>query len=205
MARLIDQASSLDSICNFLPQISVNTTSKVLDSLQPLQATSSSSASLPRSTSSLSSMLHELSKASNLITTTSDELSSGVTSNNKPVLFKLDDLAEDVPSQLQPLPNHQYPHQPPQLQMHSSTSFKELCELLSIKKVSSGSKIAADMPSHTQLTKLKLLTPPLMPTDESKSALKPSRTSMRLFQKRNIKKEVIYIHFLLFILQFNCY
>lgn len=193
MARLIDQASSLESLCNFLPQISVNTTTKVLDSLQPSAA---SSTSLPRSNSSFSSVLNELSKASNLITTPDDF--SSCNAANKPVLFKLEDLAEDISSQLQqPLANHNHTnyHQPP-LQMHSSTSFKELCELLSIKKVSSGSKLVSDASNHSQLTKLKLVPSPLTSSEESKLTLKPSRTSMRLFQKRNIKKEVKK-HFLL--------
>ena len=79
--------------------------------------------------------------------------------------------------------------------MHPSASFKELCELLSIKKTSPSVNVAASGKgkSHNQLVKLKLLTPPMTPTEiesTNKSAMKPARTSMRLFQKRNIKKEV---------------
>lgn len=74
----------------------------------------------------------------------------------KPVIFKFDDIDQS--------------------QMHSS--FKELCDLLSIKTVNKGSNDG----------KLKVLTPPLTPTEH----LKPSRTSMRLVHKRNIKKEIDY-------------
>lgn len=184
MARLIDQASSLDSICNYLPQISVNTTSKVLDNLTTSyhhhhqNANTTGLIGKTHSSSSLSSMLFELSKASQ-----GDPGSEVMNSTN---LYKLEDTATEQLIQQQGG------------FMHPSASFKELCELLSIKKSPSVNVSAAGKgKNHNQLVKLKLLTPPLTPTEiesantaNNKSAMKPARTSMRLFQKRNIKKEV---------------
>lgn len=131
-------------------------------------------------------MLFELSKASQ-----GESSASGNEVMNSMNLYKLEDTATEQLIQQQGG------------FMHPSASFKELCELLSIKKSPSVNVNAASKgKTHNQLVKLKLLTPPLTPTEiesansANKSAtMKPSRTSMRLFQKRNIKKEVKLGHF----------
>ena len=171
MARLIDQASSsFDSLLsspssssslNYLPQISVNTTTKVLDNLAAAHHShhhhNHMDMSKTLSNSSLSSMLLELSRASGSEVDTSN-------GQKQPVLFKLDDEMPTTSSG----------------SIHQSSSFKELCDLLSISK----------QKPTTTLTKLKLTDDTLPSTSSASSPLKPSRTSMRLIQKRGIKKEV---------------
>lgn len=190
MAKYL-QASSNDLI-DYLPQISVNTASKVLDNI-------STTSTLPKthSSSSLSSVLFELSKNSAHTESNNNSTSSdltgvimmepsvpttplthpGIKSNvhtslatstgltgPKSTIFKLDDL------------DH----------MHMSSSFKELCELLSIKK----------SPSEDQVVN-KTLSPPLTPKSGADSPavapeVRPQRTSMRLVnrkQQNQLKEE----------------
>ena len=163
----MDQASSsFDSILaspssslNYLPQISANTATKVLDNLVATHHHHHHMMET-HSNSSLSSMLLELSRTSGNEVDTSNGQKQPA-----PALFKLDDEMPTTSSG----------------SMGPSSSFKELCDLLSISK---------HKPTMT-LTKLKLTDDILPSTSSVSSPLNPSRTSMRLIQKsRKIKKEV---------------